>query len=336
MKLLAVELRRFFSRRATRWFTAAGAAALLGVLTIVMVNSHSPSPEEWRLAAEAADRDRAANRAELSDCRDYWRLHPETVAPYDTPHPRDCLAAYDPSTIRDSDYLIGVLNLTDELPGQLAVLFLVFSLCGLLITGSFIGAEWSSGGMANLLLWCPNRGRVFAAKLVAAVIGVLTLTIGYGIIHVGALWGLAAVRGHVGTPTEEWWWQNLELAGRVLFIVMLVVCCAAALAMLGRRTVTAVGAVIGYGLVVEYGFRAVGEAVDVTGEMFTLSTYLNAWFDDGMVLHPRYSINHALDRFGDPPDAIVISDWAGGAVLSAVTVLLVAVALVVFRKRDVV
>jgi ABC-type transport system involved in multi-copper enzyme maturation permease subunit len=41
---------------------------------------------------------------------------------------------------------------------------------GIALAASFMGAEWSAGTMTTLLTWEPRRGRVYAAKLVAAAI----------------------------------------------------------------------------------------------------------------------------------------------------------------------
>jgi ABC-type transport system involved in multi-copper enzyme maturation permease subunit len=41
---------------------------------------------------------------------------------------------------------------------------------GIALAASFVGAEWGAGTMTTLLTWEPRRGRVYAAKLLAAAI----------------------------------------------------------------------------------------------------------------------------------------------------------------------
>jgi len=41
----------------------------------------------------------------------------------------------------------------------------VLALVAYIVGASFVGAEWSSGGMMNLLLWRPRRLQVLGTKL---------------------------------------------------------------------------------------------------------------------------------------------------------------------------
>jgi ABC-type transport system involved in multi-copper enzyme maturation permease subunit len=54
----------------------------------------------------------------------------------------------------------------------------VFAL-SVLVGASFVGAEWTSGAMTTLLTWEPRRGRILAAKVVAAsvVTAIATLAV---------------------------------------------------------------------------------------------------------------------------------------------------------------
>jgi ABC-type transport system involved in multi-copper enzyme maturation permease subunit len=44
------------------------------------------------------------------------------------------------------------------------------TILGIALAASFMGAEWGAGTMTTLLTWEPRRGRVYAAKLIAAAI----------------------------------------------------------------------------------------------------------------------------------------------------------------------
>ena len=66
---------------------------------------------------------------------------------------------------------------------------------GWLVGASLAGAEWAAGTMTTLLTWEPRRIRVLLAKLAAAIITVLVLTLALQLLLAGALWVLAATRG---------------------------------------------------------------------------------------------------------------------------------------------
>lgn len=164
---------------------------------------------------------------------------------------------------------------------------------------------------------------MFAAKLGAAAVGVVSLAVAYSLVHLSALWVLASTRGEVGDLTPDWWAYNLGLAGRLLMLVFLTTVCAGSLTMIGRRTVAAIGIAIGYGIVVEFGLRFLLSSVNIDTSMFTLSTYVGALFGSGFIA------DDSLTSSG-----LVMAGWTGGVVLVGVTAALVALSGYVFRRRD--
>ena len=75
---------------------------------------------------------------------------------------------------------------------------------GWLIGASLAGAEWAAGTMTTLLAWEPRRVRVLLAKLVAAIVTVLILTLALQLLLAGGLWLLAVTRG-VNVPQPDLW-----------------------------------------------------------------------------------------------------------------------------------
>jgi hypothetical protein len=75
---------------------------------------------------------------------------------------------------------------------------------GWLVGASLAGAEWAAGTMTTLLTWEPRRIRVLLAKLVAAIVTVLILTLALQLFLVGTLWLLAATRG-LNVPDAGLW-----------------------------------------------------------------------------------------------------------------------------------
>src|SRR5690606_7686101 len=120
-----------------------------------------------------------------------------------------------------------------------------FLLAGLLalfafvVGASFVGAEWRSGGMTNLLLWRPRRLEVFGAKLAALLGVVFGLTVLLSALWTGAFWLVATYRGITDTMTSGVW-QSIGLAElRGLAMVLAAGTAGFALASLGRHTAMA-------------------------------------------------------------------------------------------------
>lgn len=339
MRLLSVELRRFASRRANFVFAIIGLLFLAGSLTILAISSHKPSPAEIAQAEEQAQEEREFAEREQEECEDYWRDNPD-ADPQD-PDPADFedgeveeygynsdCDMYGSDGIDASHYLGNVLSFADEAPSQLLFLGLVFIVCALLMAGSFVGAEWTSGGMTNLLLWQPRRLPVYATKLGAALISVVSLTLLAAVLHLGGLYVIALTSGQVGELPPSWWEENGLLGLRLLVLVAVAVTWGFALSMIGRRTVVALGAVVGYTVLIEYVLRGMLDTVDVLHvEYWMLSTHLFAWLADGYEVYSGYG-GYDSENFD------VITKWEGGGVVLAVTVALLAASAALFRRRD--
>ena len=61
---------------------------------------------------------------------------------------------------------------------MITTLAALLALVAFVIGASFVGAEWNSGGMMNLLLWRPQRLQVLGTKLAALLVGLTALTRG--------------------------------------------------------------------------------------------------------------------------------------------------------------
>ncbi|MGH8877484.1 MAG: ABC transporter permease subunit [Stackebrandtia sp.] len=322
MKLLSVELRRFASRRANVLFAALGLLFLAGALVVLGFNSHSPTASELATAQQEAEEQREQVREDRDRCE-----NEDTYSDYRGAI--DCDEMYNPSQVQASDFLDGVVSFADEAEGQIVFLGIVFVVCALLMSGSFVGAEWSSGGMTNLLLWNPRRLPVFAAKLTAAMVSIVGLTLAAAVLHLGGLYVIALTNGDVGTVDADWWEYNGTIALRFLVMVAVAVIWGVSLSMIGRRTVVAIGSVLAYLVVFEFGLRALMDTVQAfTVDYVLLSTYAAAWFIGSVPIHARTM----YDGYNDQPD--IIYRWEGGGVILAVTAILLAGSAVLFSRRD--
>ena len=229
IRLLRAELLRLRSRR----MALVAAIVLLAAVALfqLAVNEAVTPPEGAEVAAaqreyEQAREDWEANHERYEqDCLDQGLTREECVVP--APVESDFgLQASSFATMGDAGvYLITILAM----------------LTGYLLGASFLGAEVSSGSMANWLSFVPRRGPVLASKLL-----VLALVTAIGTAALLALTlALTAMvtRLHGGPVTELD--RLAALSGRAVVFCSLAAVLGACLALLTRHTVAALGIVLG-------------------------------------------------------------------------------------------
>jgi ABC-type transport system involved in multi-copper enzyme maturation permease subunit len=189
-----------------------------------------------------------------------------------------------------------------------ALLLLVGGIAG---GASMVGAEWQAGTMVTLLTWEPRRLRLFAARLVAAA------TVGFG-IAVGLL-GLFTVAlvptvltKEGALPSADWWPVFVGIVFRLSAFVALTAAVGAALAMIARRTVVAVFALVGY----------------VIGAEVILRQYWDT-------AQPWLLLRNLAVALGGGSSFEDASAWRGVAVLVGYSLVIIALAAAGFARRDV-
>ncbi|GGK29363.1 hypothetical protein GCM10010124_22680 [Pilimelia terevasa] len=332
MRLLRAEVRRFAKRRLIRW-TVGVFVLLLGL--VLAGASYQSRP----VTAAALATAQARAGTQLAEAR---AAHAERVAPcvdavrQGRPPPpeftADCDAAAAPSPdwYPVAEFLPYQLSFRDEVDGYLLLYGALLALVALLVGASFIGAEWSSGALANLLVWRPQRGRVLLTKLVVAVGAILALGTATAALWLGGVYAVARFDGTVQGTTAG----LLQSAGlgavRAVGLAALVGAFAFALASIGRHTAAAFGAVIGLALVSEVGMAFAGSVLRLRYPgAFQLSTYGQAWVTRSVTLDPVVCAMGATCR----ADARDITWLHALGVFGAGTVLALLVAFVVLRRR---
>lgn len=154
----------------------------------------------------------------------------------------------------------------------------LMGLFGFVVGASYVGAEWSSGAMVNLLAWRPRRMSVLLAKLGTALSAVLGVTLLLGTGWTAALWAIACRHGDDSGMTRGAW-TSLALTGaRGVALVLGLTVVGFALASLGRHTAVALAAALAVAIVGEVGVRTLLDLVNVPFyERYLLSTYGVAW-----------------------------------------------------------
>jgi hypothetical protein len=330
-RLLLVEIRRVLSRGVTRTLTLLGVAVI--VLVGVLVFRFAPQKPEIQARAQSVYNQRVASCVAMGQSRNAPRPGPgdERGAPADPAGIRArCEQLYTGQLEHDSSivFRLGMAwpDTVPAIPAGVAdnpFLDLGFLLQGLLILpclmlivgavaggASMSGAEWQAGSFVTLLTWEPRRGRLLGARIAASAIVGFAIAVALLSLFIGALAPTAWLHGTI-VETRHWWLTLgitiLEMSG----LVALAAAVGAALGMIGKRTVFAVFALVGYLVAGELVLRLYWEGSHRWLLLHNLALALgaDAWFTD-------------------------TSTAQGIAVLVGASAVIIAAALVAFTRRD--
>lgn len=314
--LLRAEVDRFFARRLL-WLVGGALVVLTALTTVALLHGNrAPSGSELAAASEQAYATALTYR---ENC------HGNSMSDV-------CKAMVEPPT---ADELLPYhLSFVHQSNALLYAAMLLLSVLGFVVGASFVGAEWSSGGLMNLLLWQPRREAVVGAKFVVALGSALAIAV----VHL-TLWLLifAGLSGAVGTPYRSGSGTAGEIAGfagRTLLVVAAATTVGFALAWLVRRTGFALGIAAAYLFVVELGTLFAAALFQLGGlGRWRLSTYIVAWLSERYVGYNGQRCDPGLGCTSAPP-LVVLKD-AGATVLVVTIVVGAVAALVSARHRDV-
>jgi len=339
VSLPKAEVRRLFKRRVTRIFLVITLIGLAIFPIAFTINSHANSPESR--AAAQAQADQAYQQATvefqrtLAEC-EAAKARGETGL--DERYGPNCGADWGPRPeyYPAEQYLPYEFNFQDEFAPSLAVLSAILALVAFVVGASFVGAEWNSGGMMNLLLWRPRRIPVLLTKLGVLLGSMLGLTVVLGAAWTAAFWAIGRYDGNLGKLTSGVW-QSLGLTGaRGVTMVLLAATVGFCLASIGRHTAMALGVGIGAVVVSEIGLRIAFELLQVRyGDRYVLSTYLVAWFDKKLTITDWRACDFVQGPVACTPPEYVVTWQHASVLLATVLVLSVFGALWSIRRRDV-
>lgn len=224
MRLVAAELSRLLSRRFTVIALILVVAAVGAFQLAVNASLQPPTATE-----------QAASQAELEEARRFWQANEKTCA--DAGNPAECRY----SEPQAGDYALNE-SFDDVVTASLQVSIYLVALTALMIAGSFIGAEYSSGSIGNWLSFIPRRGRVFASKLVTVL--------GFSAVVSAGATGLALAAAVVLARAYEVPTGGLSgelgLLGRGVLAAVALAAVGFCIALVGRHTAAAIGALLGY------------------------------------------------------------------------------------------
>ncbi|MET8088686.1 ABC transporter permease subunit [Micromonospora sp. NPDC005220] len=334
MNLVRAELERLTARRFVQLMVVLLVFAFAITAATTLAGSHKPTVTELNSARSQAAEARRDLEATHQEC--LARQDGTLPAAPDRYFPSDC-SEIDP--IRQerlpipADYLPGVFTFAEQARPLLYFLIAFLVLFGFLVGASYIGADLTSGGVVNLLLWRPRRMAVLVAKLGTLLGTVLVLALLASVFYLGTFWVIGQTAGLPGRLDGDFWSSLGAVHGRGLLLVLLASTLGFAIATLGRHTSAALGAFAAYAVVWELGARLVLEIIDAPkSDLFMLSSHVGAWLNGGARF---YDERLCTGSAGPNCDAFYGITWGASLlVLLVLTGGLTAAAFAVFRRRD--
>jgi ABC-2 type transport system permease protein len=300
--LLGAELLRAWSRRLVRVGALLAVAAVVVTAGLTALNSHAPTPAE--VAQAEAQRNALIQECIEGNVGD-GGLTTEQAEEI-------CIQSF-PEEAFDSS---GPVFHLSGLPGIVQGVSLVTIVGGWILAASLVGAEWAAGTITTFLTWEPRRLRVLAAKLFAALLLVLVLSLVLLSLFAAAMWFVALTRG--STVVDPGFLGSL--GGSILRSSLLSAgagVLGASIAMIARNAAASMAAGFVYLGVVEALIR---------GFKPSLARWLVG--NNGLIVVTGKDLG--LDPFADP-----VSLATASLTLVAYAAALVVIAGVSFRARDV-
>ena len=245
--LLAVEIRRILSRRAVYM---AAALVLLGMLIaggVLFARSHRPDPAQIQVQQQKAD---AIRRQQVAECASGSFGIPKEEVPPGMTLEQYCEQVVGNTAIDDPSFrLVQYRLIAENLSGLFIALLMILS-------ASFIGAEWHAGTITTQLTWEPRRNRVLAAKVIAASLFAFVFFVLAQVVLFGVLSPAAVFRGTTQGLDSAWFQGAAGVVLRGAAAAALTSAIAFSLASIARNTAAAVGAVFVYVAILEPLIRA--------------------------------------------------------------------------------
>ncbi|MFI6784170.1 ABC transporter permease subunit [Micromonospora sp. NPDC050276] len=337
MSLFRTELRRLAKRRFTRYMTLLGLLVLAAVVVGVFFTNQKIDAGQLAKAERQADQQYQEqvrwSEQERAACEQAKTAGTATDGRY----PDDCSMITAPSRdqIEAKWFLPSTFNFRETFDETLIPFAAILALVGFVIGASFVGAEWSTGGMMNLLLWRPKRLTVLLTKLAALLTGILAVTLPAAVLWFAGFWAVATFRGSTEKMTSGAWQSFLLTGVRGVALVLVLTTIGFALASLGRHTAMALGGVVAVMVVGQFGLGILLSMAGVRfAEAWLLPTYALAWMTKTVKLEDWNSCNATY--FGQCEPATMEITWQQSSVLLSVgVVVILGAALWAMRRRDI-
>ncbi|WP_328988582.1 ABC transporter permease subunit [Kribbella sp. NBC_01245] len=323
IRLTKVELRRLFARRLT---LIGLVAALLGsgLMLFATYQESKPLPAD-QVAASRIEFDRYSKSfpADLEQCKLQEAKQKET----DPAAAMGCDQMVPP---RWEDWIKPETVFSEAMPsyllgGTYLLLFIAF-----LLGAGFIGAEYSSGALGSWLTFEPRRLRVYASKLSAAFAGLVPMAIGFVALLIAGGWIIIDRNGSTAGMTGERWGDFAEIGLRVTLLTAVAAMLGVVIGGLFRHTAAALGLAMAYLVIVE------GMLMGLVGNQqpWLLRLNFDSWIKHGTTYYVE-NCRQVDGYFNCESLEKQLSFGHSAVYLAVLTVVVVVLGAVVFRRRDV-
>ncbi|MGW5576254.1 ABC transporter permease subunit [Micromonospora chokoriensis] len=337
MSLYRTELRRLAKRRFTRYMTLLGLVVLAAVVVGVFFTNQKIDATQLARAERQADQQYQEqvrwSEQERAECEKAKTAGTRSDGRY----PDDCSVITAPprEQIEAEWFLPSTFDFRKTFDETLIPFAAILALVGFVIGASFVGAEWSTGGMMNLLLWRPKRLTVLLTKLAALLTGILAVTLPAAVLWFAGFWAVATFRGSTEKVTSGVMQSAILTGVRGVALVLVLTTIGFALASLGRHTAMALGGVVAVMVVGQFGLGILLAMASVKfAEAWLLPTYALAWMTKTVTLQDWNSCNATY--YGEcKPDTLDITWQQSSALFSVGLVVILGAALWAMRRRDI-
>jgi len=229
IRLLGAEISRLLSRRFTVIASIAVLLALSAFQLAVNDEISPPSAEQLAAAQQAYEEER---QEWVEHHEEYEQECQEAGEP-----PENCV--YEEPTL---DNYTGTAAFDEIATISLQVSIYLVALAALMVAGSFIGAEYSTGSIANWLSFIPRRGPVFLSKLITvATLSALASALSAALM-IGIAVGLARWYDVPVVKLAE----TIAMGGRGILVAVALAVMGFCIGLIGRHTAAAIGVLLGY------------------------------------------------------------------------------------------
>jgi ABC-2 type transport system permease protein len=335
VSLYHAETRRLVKRRFTRWLVIGSLGILAAVAVGMFVSNQKSGPAqlaEGKAKAEAQyQQDVVFAQQEVARCQ----AAPGTAEAAN--YPPDCTQLFtpQPSDYNPESYMDSTFGFKSGFGNMLTTFAAIFALMAFVVGASYVGAEWTSGGMMNLLLWRPQRLRVLGTKLGALLAAMAALSVVTVAVWTGLFVVIAELRGNLEGMTSGAWQSVLLTELRAVVLVLVAAAVGFGLAAIGRHTALALGVAVGAVVVLQFGlFVVLNQAKAAYPEAWLLPIWVLVWLEKKVELTNYNACDFSATQ-GCQPDTLTLTWPEAGGLFTALFVLVVGAAMWTMRNRDV-
>lgn len=331
MRLLKVELKRFWARRLT-WVAFLGLLAIMIVSAVGTFFSLAP-PSDEQLRAEEASYQEYYDDWEANGQEWYQQCVADEAAEREASGGESIgdwgCESYLEAPER-GDWIWTYPPFSDEAERGVEGYGTLLGFVALIVGASFFAAEMATGAISNWLTFEPRRTRVYFSKIGAAALGIVPIAVAALALSVAGMWAVYAARDLLGSPDADMWRAVALASVRIALLMIATAVAGAALGALTRHTAAVIGIAVGWVVVDQMVFYGIFPRFMQWSGMINM----DAWIKGGTTYWKDVCTVGADGRTCNSVET-ALSMTHGGVYLGVLTALVIVVGLLVFRRRDV-